>query len=59
MLVTFTLTEVGGANFPGLHDIQAAYQGTVGAVSMTYEFMRAAEPAPVPEAGRACSCCWG
>jgi len=51
VLVTFTLTELGGANFPGLHDIQASYAGTVGAISMTYEFTPAAGPAPVPEAG--------
>jgi len=51
VLVTFTLTELGAANFPGLHDIKASYAGTVGAISMTYEFTPAAEPAPVPETG--------
>ena len=59
VLVTFTLTELGRANFPGLHGTKASYAGTVGAISMTYQFTPATEPTPVPRPAQGCSCCWG
>lgn len=54
LLITLTISEIGGVTIPGLHGFTASYGAGIGAISLNYEYTPAEEPVPVPEPGTLC-----